>query len=46
MSTELMRVIWLAVGTNRWRDARQDGASPPLPSRAPAHYAQDTLDFG
>ncbi|MFF2516575.1 hypothetical protein [Streptomyces sp. NPDC058086] len=38
---------WKDELTERWKGARQDGAPPPpLPSPAPADFAQETLDFG
>ncbi|MCX5401329.1 hypothetical protein [Streptomyces sp. NBC_00102] len=37
---------WKDELAKRWKAARPNGAPPPLPSPAPAHFAQDTLDFG
>ncbi|MEH0416077.1 hypothetical protein [Streptomyces sp. B21-083] len=37
---------WKDELSERWQVARQDGAPPPLPSPAPADFAQETLDFG
>ncbi|WP_328381804.1 hypothetical protein OHS81_01885 [Streptomyces sp. NBC_00400] len=37
---------WKGELAERWRAAHQDGAPPPLPSPAPADFAQETFDFG
>lgn len=37
---------WKDEPAERWKAVRQDGAPSPLPSPAPADFAQETLDFG
>ncbi|MFE2159957.1 hypothetical protein ACFW9M_19340 [Streptomyces lydicus] len=37
---------WKDELAERRKAARQDGAPSPLPSPAPAGFAQETLDFG